>query len=514
MRLFLFLLLLATTAQAAPRLIEGDARNLRMVSADPTQIALEPRDKKAAHNWFAASFDGLELGPTTWRVDMSETGTQYKGEVRKWQGVRPVISYADPTTYQAFIWYFKEADGTWISSDPLLRGARREAGNGKLPIQNAVAPELAGEFLKADGQIWSPWRDIADANADPTANTFTFSTDVRAPRATVAMRVPYPNSFEDAFAQRLKDAELPGAHVDELGKTPGGRTLRVFRLDDPAPTLPLAQQQTMLIFAREQATDHDGSWVAFGALAQLLRDDETARTLRKNTSWIVVPIVDPDGAAASIWKGLQGEFFPKWDKDGALTSRPEAVLYARYFVERANVGHSLDLNLGFYMLEGNDSRQHLKSVFAPNWSNDAIVYFNAKWFPRLEEQRYLTGPTKPTFNGADNGRLGGWLAEHLHAYHAVYQVNARVPDDHLALNDLMFLGEMAAQAASDYAWNEGIETHDLAAAFNAKRLDKQRAHYEKGLPQSSRDLQRDLLMQTFLPPPDELAEWEKTGKIP
>ena len=48
--LFLFLLLLAPIAQAAPRLIEGDARNLRIVSADQTQIALEPQDKKAAHN--------------------------------------------------------------------------------------------------------------------------------------------------------------------------------------------------------------------------------------------------------------------------------------------------------------------------------------------------------------------------------------------------------------------------------------------------------------------------------
>ena len=258
----------------------------------------------------------------------------------------------------------------------------------------------------------------------------------------------------------------------DWGKRRADERCAVFRLDDPSPTLPLVQQQTILIFAREQATDHDGSWVAFGALAQLLRDDETARKLRENTSWLVVPITDPDGAAASIWKGLQGEFFPKWNTDGALKSRPEAVLLARYFVERANAGRSLDLILGFYMLEGNDSAQHLKSVFAPNWSNDAIVYFNAKWFPLLQEQRYITGPTKPTFNGADNGRLGGWLAEHLHAYHAVYQVNARVPNDHLALNDLMFLGEMAAQAAGSYAWNEGIETHDLAAAFNAKRLEK------------------------------------------
>lgn len=507
-RLLLLLAIPVAKADAAPRLIEGDGLNLKIVTASNEQISLEPRDKPAAHNWFAASFDGLTLGPTSWRVDMSGTGTQYKGKVAKWQGVHPVISYADPARYETYIWYFKE-DGVWISSDPLLRGADREAGNGELPIQSAVAPELATEFLKADDQIWSPWRDIETANANPADNTFSFSTDVATPRATIAMRVPYPNSFEDEFAKRLKAANWPGVSVDEIGQSVEKRPLRVFRLDDPRPTLPLAQQQTVLLFAREQATDHDGSWVLFGALAQLLRDDDAARRLRQNTTWLIIPIVDPDGASHSVWAGLQGQFLPEWNGD-TLSSRPEAMSYARYFLERANAGRSLDLNLGFYMLEGKDNPNHLVSVFAPSWSSDALTYFNAKWFPLLQKEHYKTGPTKPIYEGADNGRIGGWLAENLHAYHAVYQVNARVPGDHLALNDLMFLGEMAAQSASDYLWNEGIETHDVAAEFNRKRMEKQRAYYEKeGWPKEPHRFEYDLLLEAFLPPPDELAKLDE-----
>lgn len=505
--LFLLLLFFAPPASATPRVIEGDGFNLKLLRSNDTEIFLEPRDKKAAHNWFAASFDGLPLYSVTWRVDMNETGTDFKGNMRKWQGVKPVISYADPQKYEAFIWYYKESDGVWISSDPLLEGRAREAGRGKLPLQNVVAPALATEFLSADGLIWSPWRDIETSSADTTSQTFSFSTAVKAPRATVAMRVPYLNGFEDQFVKRLQARQLPGVFVDELGKTVEGRSLRVFRLDDPNPTVPLEQQQTMLIYARENATDHDASWVAFGALAGLLRDDETARKLRANTTWLLVPLADPDGAANSNWKGLQDEFFPTQEHD-----RPEPLLYARYFLGRANQGRSVDLDLGFHMLEGDDNPLHLVCVFTPTGSGETITYLNSKWFPLLQKQGYLTSPPRPTHDTGGFSRFGNWVSRYLGAYHGVYQVNSRVPGNHLALHDLMFLGEMSVQSMNDYAWNEGLETHDLTVKFNDERLEKQRAHFAKdGIPGGFHGYIFYLMMYGFLPPPEELAKLDERG---
>lgn len=508
MRLLLFLLLLfAPLAAATPRAIEGDGFNLKLLRSNDTEIFLEPKNKAAAHNWFAASFDGLPLYRTTWRIDMSETGTQFKGDVSKWQGVKPVISYADPQKYEAFVWYYKDVDGVWISSDPLLEGRTRESGNGKLPIQSVVAPQLAPEFLKSGGQIWSPWRDIEESSADSATQTFTFSAVVKAPRATVAMRVPYLNSFEDEFVKRLQLRQLPGVHVDELGKTAQGRSLRVFRVDDPNATLPLSQQQTMLIYARENATDHDASWLAFGALAALLRDDEAAYQMRANTTWLIVPLADPDGAAKSDWKGLEGAFFPTQEN-----TRIEPLLYARYFLERANAGRSIDLDLGFHMLEGNDDRRHLVCVFTPTGSGEPITYFNSKLFPLLQKQGYLTGPPRPKYDSGGFNRFGNWVSRYLGAYHGVYQVNSRVPGNTLALNDLMFLGEMTVQSMSDYGWNEGIETHDNSVRFNEERLKKQRAYYaEKGLSPNADRYIHDLMIQGFLPAPEELEMLDGRG---
>ena len=497
MRFILFLLLLfAPIAAATPRVIDGDGFNLKLLNSSDTEIFLQPKEQAAAHNWFAASFEGLPLYRTTWRVDMSEAGAQNKGDVSRWQGLRPVISYADPQKYEAYLWYYKDADGVWISSDPLLDGREREAGNGPLPNQNVVAPFLAPEFLNAGGQIWSPWRDIEESSADAATQSFRFSTVPKSPRATVAMRVPYLSSFEDEFAKRLGYRQLPGVHIDELGKTAGGRPLRVFRVGDPNSTMSPEEQQTMLIYARENATDHDASWLAFGALAALLRDDEAAYKMRANTTWLIIPLADPDGAANSDGQGLEGAFLPAPENQ-----RIEPLLYARYFLERANAGHSIDLALGFGMLEGNDNPHHIVCASTTADSAQPIASFNSKLFPLLQKQSFLIDQNSPIADGGKHDRLGNWLAQYLFAYNGIYQVNSRVPGNTLALNDLMFLGETTVQTMSDYAWSAGLPTHNNSAKFNQTRLKKQRAYYaEKGLSPDTDRYIADLMTRGFLPP--------------
>jgi len=221
---------------------------------DPTPIALTPQDgfnlavvdqitphyvivklASPAHNWFAGTFTNLPTDKAV-TIGLSMAGNDTRGnaaDVKKWVGLMPVMTYADPTQYETYEWFRKDAQGRWVSGDPFKQGEARFAGTGKTPEQAVIPKEVAAQFLSADGQYWQAWREVDTAEAVPGINVFRITQRFARPTATVAMRVPYTYTYLQAFLAKLQAAKLPGVTVDEIGDTPEKRKLQCIRVEDP-----------------------------------------------------------------------------------------------------------------------------------------------------------------------------------------------------------------------------------------------------------------------------------------
>ncbi len=97
------------------------------------------------------------------------------------------------------------------------------------------------------------------------------------------------------------------------------------------------ERRLQFLDAREHASEQIGSWVVFGALKALLADTPEAARLRKNTTWLLLPIFDPDGVAAA-------EYEPRTERcllgnnAGPRTTTPETSAYLTYLRAFANAG--------------------------------------------------------------------------------------------------------------------------------------------------------------------------------
>lgn len=485
-----------------PTGVARESFNLRVQSLEAATLNLKPAPPSAAHNWFAGELQGLPIGRAlTVQVEMSGQDTQFPVQTTKWDGVRPALTYADPALYETYLFYQKNEDGHWISSDVLASPAERDAGTGVLPRQSVLPPVLADAALSPNKTNWSPWQAGAPGFPSEKGKRWTFQHTFAAPRAAIALGVPFTLGFYDEFLKRLEKADLPGVFLDEIGRTAQNRPLRIVRLEPLGATkLEASQRPTVLITAREQATDHDAAWVAFGMLSHLLEETPAARQLRTETTYLFAPILDPDAAAQSRWKGLVDAMI--LDKQGGRDfTRPEAVAYARYLAQRANQGHSLDLVMALYSLEGRDAQSHITSPYADSWRFDEAEYLNVALFATLRQADLITGPTRPAQSGNVGFRLGGWSAEKLGALQAVYQVNGRFAERALGQSELMRLGAVMARGVFGWLWNEGGEARTYARDFREKRAAKQIQHFAtNGLPNEAHTMYYDLLLNGFWAP--------------
>ena len=165
---------------------------------------------------------------------------------------------------------------------PSERGAANFAGSGRTPVQDVIPAHLAAEFLSADGETWSPWREMEEGKADPNTRIFTIRERFARPTATIALHLPYTVAYQEAFLQRLRAGKYPGVAVDEVGESAEGRKLYMVRVDDPECPTPLRLGETI---TRQDGTvvpvvrieDAPGAAEAAGAAGQCARTRQRAR---------------------------------------------------------------------------------------------------------------------------------------------------------------------------------------------------------------------------------------------
>jgi len=462
--------LLATAPGIA--IVPQDGFNLQIdEQITPTYVTVQI--PPPTHNWFAGVFTNLPVGaPVTIGLSLAGNGQEnMPADVTKWVGLRPVFTYADPAQYESYEWFVKEADGRWTSGDPLKTGEARYAGAGEMPEQKIVPGELASQFLSADGHYWSPWREVDDTEVLTNVNVFRIRQTFALPQATVAMRKPYTYTYLQTVITRLQAAKLPGVFVDEPGETPGGRKLQIIRLTDPQD--PLANQQTIFVTAREHANEPAGSWVIQGMLRMLLSDE--GKALRAHRTWMLLPILDPDGSADAEYERIT-ELFRKTD----VPKTPlEVRHYARYMTQYIADGGQLELSLSLHNVEATECA----NLFCPLMDMAAIeatTALNEALFSDLREQGFTVGDSSNSwYKGFLSFRFYAWCTKRFQSLDLVYEINDRYPDHSLNSEQLARLGGIMASRL--VAWTEsetGRAWHERTAAFLAKHRQQREAYFQ------------------------------------
>ena len=424
---------------AKPAIVAADGENLLLSEVlSPEHLILSL--SHPVHDWFAGTFTHLSTAaPTTFEFSMDGNDTERDpADVVKWLGLLPVFTYADTTKYESYEWFTKDTQGRWVSGDPFKHGDARLAGTGEVPEQQVIPAKLAAQFLSADRNYWSPWCAVEKAKAQPALNCFRFTQRFAAPTATVAMRVPCTDTFFQAVLDKLRLAHLPGVSVDVIGASAHKRPLQAIRLDPPAAgSAGKDELPTVLVYAREHGTEQDGSWLVYGMLRWLLSEDEGARQARQGLHWLLIPILDPDGAAEA--------HFNVGDNYVATgTPTPESLAYAAYLVRWIDAGHRLDLVVDLHSIECAEG-PHLFCPFVYVNQQALVTAFNQTCFDRISAAGYNAGIPQGVSTGIQPMRLFGWAIRCFGSEALTFEANSRNPLDPLTLARTQQLGALLAR---------------------------------------------------------------------
>jgi len=463
--------------------IPSDGFNMKVVEQVSPYYVITTLDPPV-FNWFAGTFTNLPTDKEV-TIGLNMNGmdiTGGKADVSKWVGLKPVMTYGDPTKYETYEWFQKDAQGRWVSGDPLKQDDDKYAGTGKTPIQKAIPEELAKEFLSLDGTYWQPWREVETADAVTTLNIFRIRQRYSMPTVTIAMHIPYTYSFQQELIRRLQLARFPGVSIDVIGVTPTFRRLQVIRIDDPSykteftigeikhgttvrfepcfimrdpAGIPIPDSyKVILIIAREHGSEPTSSWVVYGSICKLLEDTPEARQLRKNTTWLLLPIEDVDGSIYSCYEGLTVYFRPEEQLDPRYGAKLpiEVGAYMRYLRGFTNFKFPIAAAVSLHNIECNEGG-HFFSPFITAIDQDIIRSFNRNIFSALKVKEFNTDTGYGQTCGSMSSRLFGWCGLQFGSLCLMFETNDRFPAHRLTNREVQSMGQILVKQLSIFFHN-------------------------------------------------------------
>lgn len=305
----------------------------------------------------------------------------------------------------------------------------------------------------------------------PQLNILRMTQQFASPTATIAMRIPYSYEYQRAFLDRLRKANPAWVAIDTLYTTTTGRDIQVIRIEEAEQTGDPTAHATILVIAREHGTEPASSWVAHGMIQRLLADD--AQALRHNTTWLIVPILDPESVDAAIFAGYVESF-----GRGYTETTPEEVYeYAKYCADYVNAGKTIDIAITLHNVETNEC-PNLFCPFIDFSKKAATLQLNQPLFAAFQQHAYLVGDYQQPWDvGLMQARLPGWCALYYGSLDLDYEVNDRFPGNRLPLAQLQQMGAIMVQEISRYLRSEeGQRWHRMCRETLATR-DAERQEY-------------------------------------
>jgi len=445
----------------------ADASNVKIIETAGCNLAIfeetaqntfSLQSTSSASNWFAAVFEGVSTGhPTTFSLRMEGTGVnETDNDLGKWSGLWPVYTYGKYLDYDTYIYYTKNADGYWVSSD--VFAFDKLAGNNKTPIQAVIPVELAEEFLSEDGTYWSPWQEIKEHKINVGNKFFDVTKQFNASDIAFAMRVPYTYDYEKEYMSKLKEANISGVTLHEIGKSTEAHDLYVVEVSDPkASKEELQERRVVLMYADEDGNEPDGSWVVNGAMNYLLQgikdNDTEVMKILSEVTFLFIHMLDPVGWSDSTYAKMTYDF-----KYEAKPVRPEVLAYANFVIDWCGEKENrLDVVVNLHNVECNEAPNVLCPILEANQVEE-IDNLNKFLLLRLKElQDVHISNTYWILGGFSRNRLAGWAAHFWGNIQIAYEINSRYPENRLSLNDLDTLGKSFVLSFREYFNSEEYE---------------------------------------------------------
>jgi hypothetical protein len=330
-----------------------------------------------------------------------------------------------------------------------------------LADQIQCTPAFNGPLLPdTRGQEWHYISDVWRNGYD----TFSFVQRFEADRAYVAMRVPYTPAYNERF---LSDLQLrnSGASVLKVGKSKESRPLRMVKIVAPSEGA-AARNPCVVIYAREHGNEQDSSWAAEGAIQFLLSESPDAREIRNRFTFLIIPILDPDGAAWGSYENMIQSF-------AIGQETPESIAYGRFFKQWVDDGNRLDLVLDLHNIESAE-QPHLSCPTFSALSQECSRLHSVMVQQFRASAMYIVSP-EPWFNRPHilDARLGWWLATYYGALVMPYELNSQEQHRHLSLGELREMGRQFVLGAVRYLDSEdGRRLRNRIDSTRTERLQR------------------------------------------
>jgi hypothetical protein len=285
----------------------------------------------------------------------------------------------------------------------------------------------------------------------------------------VSMRFPYSYGYNEAFLTKLVPklaGDYPWCQVQELGKSKEKRALRIVQIGQEFHEDGQTPKPTVLIYAREHGNEHDTSHVAEGAIRFLLSKDEQAAKIRERVCFLIIPLVDPDGATDGKYDNVTNSYF-FGDKI------PEALAYSAWFKNWMDAGKGLHLVLNFHNVRSFGA-PHL---FSPEMEPQRLV--ECKTFHQfvVNELKEFDVQKNPAQISQQLFRLGGWLKNYYGALCIPYEINSQAASRHLTIRELQQIGAEFTVACAKYLESEQAKPLLKSIAKTQKERQERWAKY-------------------------------------
>ena len=401
---------LLTAEQDTVKIVTGFecSTPLDIKKISPTHYAVTITTDSELKNWFMFKVVGVK-GKTV-RIDIQEA------PLGKWWSLNPVYSYVSSLD-----------DLDSFSTTPVANPKNpQKAHNGPL------LPDTSGQKWHYMPNVWTEqagWTGASGAMKTPAGQlcmVHTFDED----SAFVAMRVPYTVKYNEAYLASIKDR--PGVQVIEVGKSKERRPLQVVRIGNGDPkTVPC-----ILMYAREHGSEHDSSWAVQGAIDWLTSNEPEAQALRSQTTFLAIPMLDPDAAVAAKYEMITQRFV----YDGQ--EGREARAYASFFKKWVTAGNRLDLTLNLHNVESAEGSHIFCPVVEPEPNRKSVsVAYHDGLMRSFAAAGYQT-TTKPLGARTTWFRLSGYLSLMYGPLSMPYELNSQERERHLATAHLREMGSL------------------------------------------------------------------------
>jgi hypothetical protein len=218
------------------------------------------------------------------------------------------------------------------------------------------------------------WKRIRNVKYDSASHTFQFSEQFDNEPVWVAYAHPYPTSRLQSVLEKIKTSEF--VEVENIATTKEGRDVTLIKITNTQ--IPDADKKNILIMALQHAGEDAGGYMAEGLINFLISDDKEAKSARDRFSYMIIPIMNPDGTynGTSRYNMEMEDLNNIWLDDEK--AQPEVTGVKDWVASWYADGKEIDMFIDIH----NHSQFHQYHVFIfQDHNQDSLVTLMDKYWP-------------------------------------------------------------------------------------------------------------------------------------